>query len=197
MKARLRIEPLLVALVTLVPMAAAYWLYYSGRGADLPTLANEERRIVSPPVALPPLAAVDGNGREIENLWSEPLWSLIYVAAGPCADACGRDLTHLLQVHLSLGKDQDRVRRIYLGAAGGPPDGDPSLLRVRPDSAAARPLLERSAAAAEPAAKSERDSARLYVVDPHGNLVLEYPAGADRRGLREDLERLLKVSRIG
>jgi hypothetical protein len=37
----------------------------------------------------------------------------------------------------------------------------------------------------------------IYVVDPLGNLVLRYPRDADPSRIRKDIERLLKVSRIG
>jgi cytochrome oxidase Cu insertion factor (SCO1/SenC/PrrC family) len=194
LKVRLRIEPLLVALITLVPMAAAYWLYYSGRGADLPLLVNEERQIMTPPIALPPLAGTDGEGRAIDNLWSAPEWSLVYVRTGPCTDVCRDELVRLLQVYLSLGKDQDRVRRVFLGPGEGPGAEDPALLAGRLDGPEGQRLLELLRGAGQPVPPN---SARLYVVDPHGNLVLGYPAEADQRALRDDLERLLKVSRIG
>jgi hypothetical protein len=185
---------LLVALITLVPMAAAYWLYYSGRGAELPLLVNEERNIVTPPVALPALSGEDAEGNAVENLWSAPVWSLVYARKGPCTEACRGELLRLLQVHISLGKDQDRVRRVYLGDAEGPGAEDPALLVGRLDTPSGQQLLDllEGAGQALPPA-----SARLYVVDPHGNLVLGYPAEADQRALRDDLERLLKVSRIG
>jgi hypothetical protein len=189
----MRIEPVLVALITLVPMAAAYWLYYSGRGDDLPRLVNEERHVLAPPITLPALSGTDAAGHAIENLWTAPVWSLVYARRGPCTDVCRDDLIRLLQVHLSLGKDQDRVRRVYLGTGEGPVP-DPALLVGRLDGAGGQQLLdllEKSGEAVPPS------SARLYVVDPHGNLVLGYPAEADQRALRDDLERLLKVSRIG
>jgi hypothetical protein len=194
LKVRLRIEPLLVALITLGPMAAAYWLYYSGRGAELPLLVNEERHIVSPPLTLPPLPGTDGEGHAVDDLWTAPVWSLVYARMGACTDVCRDELVRLLQVHLSLGKDQDRVRRVYLGTGQGPGVEDPALLVGRldgPGGQALLELLEDSDQAVPPA------TARLYVVDPHGNLVVGYPAEADQRGLRDDLERLLKVSRIG
>ena len=37
----------------------------------------------------------------------------------------------------------------------------------------------------------------IYLVDPLGNLVLRYPRDADPSRIRKDIERLLKVSRIG
>jgi hypothetical protein len=46
-----------------------------------------------------------------------------------------------------------------------------------------------------PAAVDARDP--IYLMDPLGNLVLRYPRGADPSRMKKDLERLLKVSRIG
>ena len=37
----------------------------------------------------------------------------------------------------------------------------------------------------------------IYLVDPQGYLMMRYPQDVDRRGLLEDLERLLKISKIG
>jgi hypothetical protein len=38
---------------------------------------------------------------------------------------------------------------------------------------------------------------RIYVVDPLGNFMMSYPADADPNGIRKDLARLLRASRIG
>ena len=48
-----------------------------------------------------------------------------------------------------------------------------------------------------PAGSPLDDPDRIYVVDPLGNLMMSYPAGADPNGIRKDLARLLRVSRIG
>jgi hypothetical protein len=37
----------------------------------------------------------------------------------------------------------------------------------------------------------------IYIVDPHGNLLMSYPATGSARGLLKDLERLLRLSSIG
>ena len=37
----------------------------------------------------------------------------------------------------------------------------------------------------------------IYIVDPHGNLMMSYPAAGSARGLLTDLERLLRLSNIG
>ncbi|MDP3715723.1 MAG: cytochrome C oxidase subunit I, partial [Burkholderiales bacterium] len=37
----------------------------------------------------------------------------------------------------------------------------------------------------------------IYLVDPLGNVVLRYPRDADPTRIKKDLQRLLRVSRIG
>ena len=37
----------------------------------------------------------------------------------------------------------------------------------------------------------------LWLVDPHGNLVLRYPAGSRGKAILDDLRYLLKISQIG
>ncbi|MND02408.1 hypothetical protein D3C83_217840 [compost metagenome] len=37
----------------------------------------------------------------------------------------------------------------------------------------------------------------IYIADPHGNLMMSYPASGSARGLLKDLERLLRLSGIG
>ena len=38
---------------------------------------------------------------------------------------------------------------------------------------------------------------QLFIVDPHGNLMMSYDARTDPKGLREDLKKLLNLSHIG
>jgi hypothetical protein len=41
------------------------------------------------------------------------------------------------------------------------------------------------------------EGAQLWIVDPHGNLVLRYPAGSKGKAILDDLRYLLKISLIG
>lgn len=195
MNSRSLIQLLLVALVCIGPMIAAYVLYYSGQPADLPKLANEERQLLSPAVTLPPLSVRSAGGDVIESAWGqEPLWSLIYARTSPCDETCLTELVRLRQVHVSLNRDQSRVRRVYLGEGSDERvDDDPAIVLGRLDDADGRRLLELLESIGLPPG----DAGRLYVVDPHGNLVLSYPANPDQEGLHDDLKRLLSVSRIG
>ncbi|HEX7081183.1 MAG TPA: hypothetical protein VF329_09230 [Gammaproteobacteria bacterium] len=192
MRPRFKIELLLVALLCFGPVVAAYVLYYYGAPRALPRLANEERLLLDPVVPLPPLAGREASGEAVENLWARPLWSLIYARTSPCDERCGADLVRLRQVHAALGRDQSRVRLVYVG-----PGADPGAAKAVAvgsfDAGGGARLLELLQDIGQP--PGERG--RIYVADPHGNLVLSYPPDARQKGLYDDLERLLDVSRIG
>ena len=48
-----------------------------------------------------------------------------------------------------------------------------------------------------PTAASTAQAPRVYLIDPLGNLMMVYPAGAKAKGMLEDLKRLLRLSSIG
>jgi len=60
-----------------------------------------------------------------------------------------------------------------------------------------RQLLARDSAVISqlPADTSVRD--HIYIVDPLGNVMMRYGKDADPTGIKKDMTRLLKVSRIG
>ena len=72
---RFKIELLLIALVTLAPVTAAYLLYYYGDLSGLPRVENEERLLISPAVPLPPFPGAAAEGAAG---WG-PAWSILYV----------------------------------------------------------------------------------------------------------------------
>lgn len=192
MSSRLRPELLLLVLLCFGPFFAAWVLYFYGDPGELPRLANEERRLFEPAVALPPLPGRAADGEPVENLWAPQTWSLVYARESACGETCIEALTRMNQVWASLGRDTTRVRRVVLlpgdaGAAGGGPGAFAPL-----DGRGAAPLRERL-----DALDAAPGDGRIYVVDPHGNLVVSYPADAAQEGLRDDLKRLLNVSRIG
>ena len=94
------------------------------------------------------------------------------------------------QVRLALGRNATRLARVLVADDGRPPD-----------SAALAPLEDLIVAVpasglAMPAGAGN-DRARIYLVDPHGNVMMRWPAQPDMRRMLKDLERLLKASQIG
>ena len=114
-------------------------------------------------------------------------WILLHPAASPCDDGCTELLELTRRAHISLGKDRDRVVRMFVHRAGLPVGRvrsmDTDLILV-PVSAA---WFHRFAG----------DDPALLVIDPQRHAVLQYPADLRGKGLVRDLARLLKISKIG
>jgi cytochrome oxidase Cu insertion factor (SCO1/SenC/PrrC family) len=180
----------LIGVVTAAPFVLALLAYQGWFGsAPFSLLPNEDRELITPPLALPDEPLETLGGESLGADWARYRWSLIYARISPCEAQCAADLDRLQQVHAALGRDQDRVQRVFL-------TGDPRESSRRQSGLVAGRLEPRSSLSM--LLGPERIAAgRVFVVDPLGNLVSSYPPDADRRRILEDLERLLDVSKVG
>ena len=138
----------------------------------------------------PELPRLDGGSFRLSQLRGK--WVLLQVDSATCGDRCRKKLLYMRQARLALGKDADRVERVWLLDDAGVPD--PVLLRedggLNVVRAPGRSLLEELPSSGNPAGY-------IFVVDPLGSLMLRFPGDPDAPRMLRDLARLLKVSRIG
>ena len=180
-----------VALVILAFCAAptvAAWLAYFVWQPQSRTNYGEliEPRLFSDPE----LRRLDGGPFRLSQLRGK--WVLLQIDSGACGARCRKKLLYMRQARLAQGRDAERVERVWLLDDSVVPDS--GLLRDYPGLTVAR--APRGAFAAEfPAGGNRGDY--IYVVDPRGNLMLRFPRDPDARKMLKDLERLLRVSRIG
>ena len=179
-----------MASIFIVPFVAAIALYYS---SDWRPIVNSQGTLIDPPRTLTASGLTLPDGRTAPANVFEGYWSIVYIAAA-CDARAEALFEELGRVRVALDKDAPRVRRILLhpGSCAGavPPAGETDLLVL----AATGPGGERLRAAFPPAVDG---GPGLYLVDPHGNLIMSYPATGSARGLLKDLERLLRLSNIG
>ena len=188
----------LVALTALFfgPLVSSAWLYYHGSWRPAGRVNHGE--LIDPPRPLPPLDLATPSGGHTGRSFLHRKWSLVTIAGGACEARCGEALTAMQTVRRALDLPGTRVERVLLTDAGGSPVAAPSagpadLLTAWLGPGERRRLGATLAAARAPTA----EAGRIYLVDPHGNLVMSYPPGADPRGVLQDLERLLRLSSIG
>lgn len=177
----------LIAAVFLGPLVVAAWLYFAGEPLQPEGRANHG-------TLLEPIVNLD------EVLPHAPLrelhdgrWLLVYPHAGPCDDPCRQGLYTVRQLRLMLGREMDRLGRIFLHGET-PPDtvflaNEHEGLVALQDGG-----LSELLAARRPAAEA---SGGYYLVDPHGNLVMYFSPGLAPRDIVADIKRLLRLSRIG
>lgn len=109
-------------------------------------------------------------------------WSVLLIHDGPCGAPCADKLDELRRVRLSLGQQMGRTRLVWMGDAITDEAAD--LKAAMPDLA----TLDR-----RPHSNLEKLApGSVVLVDPNGLAMMRYPPGADPKGLRADLERLLK-----
>jgi hypothetical protein len=173
--------PLLIVLACLLPVLTGGGLYLAGWR---PAATGNHGELVLPPQALP-LAAL---GAEVAGK-AEGKWLLVIAGDAPCAAACTELAGRTRAVQVSLNRDMGRLRRLVLAETPTPELA--TLQAAQPD------LLVAAPDAAWRAALAAGGTHRLFVLDPAGRLMMQYAPGADPKGVRADLERLLKSSWIG
>ena len=185
-----RWKMLAVLLVCAAPVVASYVTYYFIR----PETRRVFGELVDPQRPLPDVNGVSLAGAQVSLRSLKGQWLLVSVSGGACDDVCQRHLYLQRQVRESLGKEKDRVDRVWLVSddAAVPPAllaalRDATVLRVEPQA------LNRWLAPAAGHAVAEH----LYLVDPLGNWMMRFPASLDVAGaakLKRDLERVLRAS---
>jgi hypothetical protein len=135
----------------------------------------------------PELRRLDGGAFRLSQLRDK--WVLLQIDSGACGEGCRKALVYMRQARLALGKDADRVERVWL--VDDAADPDPVLLRehegLRVARAAHGGFVEQLPFA----------PGHIYVVDPLGSPMMRFPAEPDGRRMLRDLARLLRVSRVG
>lgn len=190
---------LLVVAIFLAPLLLATGLYLAGWKPHGRQLGYGELLAEPRPIAGTELVAADGTPLHFGQLRGH--WALVYFDRLPCDERCQASLYNVQQVRLAQGRDARRVERLFIALAPAAPAERQALAQRYPGLRvlqAEPPALAALAREFVTAGGSAWDGlARVYVVDPNGNLVLSYPPGADPSGMRKDLARLLRLSRIG
>lgn len=178
---------LLIVAIFALPIVASYLAYFYLH--PKPTANHGE--LLLPPAQASGAAftkAADGGPFSFEKLRGR--WILVAQDSGECLDACVAKLVEMRQVRVALGRNAERVARVFLVDDG-----------KRPRAALAEPFdgmeIVRGPGKAALTAKAAGDRSHIYLVDPHGNVMMRWRAGDDAKGMLRDLERLLRASQIG
>jgi hypothetical protein len=185
-----RWKMLAVFLVCAAPVIASYFTYYVVR----PEGRRNFGELIDPQRPLPEIAGTTLDGQSVNLRALKGQWLLITVAGGACDPLCTNNLYLQRQLRESLGKEKDRLDRVWLiNDAGVVPDAlkpalkDATVLAV-PSVSLGKWL--------EPQAGKALD-AHMYLVDPLGNWMMRFPAHLTAEiapKAKADLERLMRAS---
>jgi cytochrome oxidase Cu insertion factor (SCO1/SenC/PrrC family) len=191
-RARGRRHFLLIAAMFLVPVIVVFFMYYGGLWSPSGSSAKGELITPARPLEIKGLRQPDGSAAGPDLFLGK--WSLIYIGDGTCDEACRTALTYTRQTRVATGQEMDRVQRVFLATdhccdqayLGAEQQG---LIALDASSFDARELLAQFPG-------EQRD--HIYIVDPHGNLMMRHDASrVINKDLLTDLKKLLKLSHIG
>lgn len=184
---RSRLQLAFIAVVFLGPLVVAAWLYNQGE-SHVPSGRTNSGALLEPIVSvsdhLSALAVAGQQGRS---------WLLIYANTAHCDDPCRSALYTYRQARLMLGKEMDRVRRVFLHGDTLPDtvflaEEHPGLITIEDSSLSG--LLNNKRPV-------ELLAGGYFLIDPHGNLVMYFQPELDPAKMVDDIKHLLRLSRIG
>ncbi len=182
---------LAVLAICVAPVLASYLTFYVFR----PQASSNYGQIVHPARAMPPLGLSELDGKGVDAASLRGQWLLVAVGASGCDAACEQRLWLQRQLREMLGRDRDRLDKLWLVTDEGRPRPElaralaavpvpPRVLRV--DAAALAGWLQPG--------PSSRLEEHLYLVDPMGNWMMRMPVQPDPQRVKRDLDRLMRAS---
>ena len=175
-----------IALVFFGPLLVAAWMYYGGHFSTTGT--SNYGALLEPIINLPEVVP---DSEVLQK--GKGSWLLLYPNAAACADSCRDALYTLRQGRQMLGKEQNRLLRVFLHG-DTPPDTvfitkEHQGLITTQEAELSRLLTNKKPA--------ELPDGGYYLVDPLGNLVMYFRPDMNPSEMVDDIKRLLRLSRIG
>jgi cytochrome oxidase Cu insertion factor (SCO1/SenC/PrrC family) len=186
-----RIRMILVMAVCAAPIIFSYLTYYVIR----PQSASSFGQLIEPQRDIPAITTTDLKGQTIDLQSLRGQWLFVMVAGGACDSECERMLYVQRQLHKSLGREKDRVDRVWLVSDKAAVND--ALMQALQDATVLRADGEALNKWFYPAAGLELKD-HFYLVDPMGRWMMRFPSRQDGAEapvkIKRDLERLLRAA---
>lgn len=187
-----RWKMLALVVICAAPVIASYFMYYvvQPKGG-----ATNYGALILPPKPMPALNITRLDGTNVPLASLKDQWLIVSVAGGACDSACEKNIYWQRQLREVMGRDKDRIERVWLVS-----DNAPVATKLAPqvhaplNDAQAFRMKESDIATwlAPESGKALRD--HLYVVDPQGNWMMRWPADMDASKAKRDIHKLLRAS---
>jgi cytochrome oxidase Cu insertion factor (SCO1/SenC/PrrC family) len=188
-KSRLKLIGIVLLFVT--PVIYAWYLVFF-TNFKMHSKGVEHGLLISPIIQVGDFELVEPISHKIYQLMGK--WTLVSFVENKCDKACEFQLYSLRQIWVALGKDGNKIQRLVIVKDNNLITSEQIKLSqgqflLKDD----RDLKERlnSRFKSYPAFESEA----IYLIDPYGNLMMQYKKGTNPSGIIKDLERLIRISK--
>ena len=190
-----RLKLLLVVLLFLGPLFAAFIWYYGFDANLAPEGQSNHAPLITPVVQIQEFENQSTDGASVDFPFLKKKWTIVHIVGSGCDASCQRSLYNTRQTRIAVGKDLLRIQRLIvvdnveLDELVSLNHSDATV--IHPGQSGLEKQLEPIIEAA--AAKSND----AILIDPLGNAMMIIPLDLDPRLLLKDLKKLLKLSHIG
>lgn len=195
------IRPLiLILIISVAPVIAAFVMYFNpslqpGGSTNYGTFVDPQRPLPSNEELT--VTTLDGQPFDLNKLRGQ--WLLVAADEAACPESCAKKLFILRNTHAMTGKNVKRVSRVWFVTDDAPVPqqvldayAGTIMLRAKPEQLDAFLAGQELDQGTEPELLEP-----IWIIDPLGNLMMQYPKDPDPLKVRKDLGKLLHNSQIG
>lgn len=198
-KVKGRMILLLIGGVPLMVAAVSTWLWIYVVKGDIDLVGmlgtHNHGTLIQPPAQIDDFILATPEGARFKYAdRSNPQWTFVTVIGDSCDEACKESLYIARQAHIALGKEARRIHRYAMGT-------NPQVLAdmaetLYRDYKGVEPVLIEPALRDALSQYGEAGKAHgsIYVIDPHGWIMMVYGAHHTGRHILEDMKFLLKFN---
>ena len=121
---------------------------------------------------------------------------MLYIADMNCDSSCQETIYYMRQINAALGKNASRFKHMIIHLNTMSPEFK-QLTENEYPSALHSYASSNQLSGAFSTLDGELASNNIYIMDPLGNIMMRFNQGTSPKMILKDLNRLLKISRIG
>lgn len=187
-----RLQGISVIASVVLPIAAAYLVFYTGVG--MPGGTINEGDLLQPPVDVAEMTFFEADAGPMQLATEEPKWRYLIVPDGECDEACEQLLYTSRQVHIRLAEKANRVERLLVTTAPLAADQREALAEQHPRLRFVVLPQEAMQQLRRDTGVLNRNQPELLLVDQEGFAMMDYDTHHSGNQLLKDIKRLLKYS---
>ncbi|HPE60492.1 MAG TPA: hypothetical protein PLB10_09145 [Thiolinea sp.] len=189
---------LLILAMFFIPLGISMAWYYSLPADYKPGSSTNNGTLISPVYTLQDFSQPQLKGPAFAARDMERIWTIVHLLDGACDEACSKRLYDTRQLRIALAEDMDRVQRVLVAATPQVAEQNARMWESHPDL---HVLIGSSGGLGEQvratATRNHYPPGSIYLVDPLGNLMMQFGPAIPAKQVMKDIEKLLRLSHIG
>ena len=188
---RSRLKLIGIVLLFFMPVIYAWYLVFF-TNFKMNSKGVEHGLLISPIIQIGDFKLYEPISSQMHQLLGK--WTLVSFVENKCEKVCEFQLYELRQIWLALGKDGNKIQRLAIAK-------DKNLISSEQIKLSQGQLLLKDDTDLKDRLKSRFksypnfDNESIYLIDPYGNLMMQYKKGTNPSGIIKDLERLIRISK--